>query len=212
MGLLGKLPIFKGSGLLLKIAPFAIAAGLIYYFVLRPAGDALAAPGKAIADASKAIGESVEATQEFAEDLGTAITTPESFSRPPGEGGDFQESIFGFGASIQRVLTGGLTWREEDVLDSKTNIQALSSLIYDIDLVAPRPEADSGTVNETNALNLQNTFSDQAIAERLTNTIRNTIEGNYSDPFGGYGSAVNQEVELRRAIEESKARYGEWFK
>lgn len=206
------LPAILASKALMKIIPIAFVVGAVYFLIIRPVEKAAAAPAKAIEDAVEGIAQGVEDASETITDVVDSVTKPESFTRPPGTGGSFQEGLFGFGASIQRALTGGLTWREQAVLDQEKNVEALSSLIWDIDLVAPRPVADSGQVNETRALNIQNTFSDQGIANRLTSTIRNTIDGNYSSGFGGYGSAVNQEAELRREIEESKAKYGEWFK
>ena len=200
--------------IILKILPFALLAGAAYYFIFKPV-QAAAQPAvdatKIIKDASAAVGEAVDAGVDTVEDVVESVFSPESFERPAGTGGGLVEEIFKLGAEAQRAVTGGLTWREQAVLDERTNVEALTSLIHDIDAVAPRPKADSGTVNETGALNIANTFGDQAIADRLTKTIQSTIQGNYSSPFGGYGSAVNQEAELRKAIEESKSRYGEWF-
>lgn len=195
----------------LKILPLALFAGVAYYLFFKPV-QAAAEPVKKTVEFVENAGEAINEAVDPVVDVVTAISDPANFERPAGTGGGFVESIFGVGASVQRALTGGLTWREQAVLDEKTNVEALTSLIHDIDAIAPRPVADSGTVNETGALNVKNTFTDQVVAQRLTNTIQNTIQGNYSEPFGGYGSAVNQEAELRDAIKASQEAYPEWFK
>lgn len=199
----------------LKILPLALIAGVAYFLFIKPAqaaSETVTTITKTITDASQAVGESIDAGVDTVEDVVDGVFDPASFERPAGTGGGLQESFFEFGANFQRLLTGGLTWREQAVLDEKTNTEALMSLITDIDAIAPRPTADKGTVNETGALNIKNTFTDQTIAQRLTNTIENTIQGNYSDAFGGFGSAVNQEAELRKAIDASIAANPEWFK
>jgi len=205
--------------LLSSVLPIAIITGALYFLVIRSAQKSITAPFKTIEETIEDVGEVVDTTIESGSDFITSVTDPSGFSRPPGTGGGFIESLFEFGADVQRATGGGLTWREADVLNQKTNIEALTSLIYDIDNTAPRPTADPGIVKDTNALNLKNTFSDQGIANRLTSTIQNTIQNSYSRTstgekllFGGFGGAVSQEAELRKAIEESKARYGEWFK
>ncbi len=199
----------------LKVLPLALIAGAAYFLFFKPAqaaAETVTTITKTISDASQAAGESVNAGVDTVQDTIDSVFDPASFERPAGTGGSLQEAFFEFGADFQRLLTGGLTWREQAVLDERTNVEALTSLIHDVDAVAPRPTADKGTENETNALNIQNTFTDQVIAQRLTNTIENTINDNYSSAFGGFGSAVNQEAELRKAIEDSIAAYPEWFR
>ena len=195
--------------IILKILPFALFAGVAYFLFIKPL-EAAAQPVRKTVEGIENAGEAINKAVDPVVDIVDAIADPANFERPPGTG--IEESFFAFGADIQRAITGGLTWREQAVLDEKTNVEALTSLIHDVDAVAPRPTADSGTVNKTNALNIENTFTDQVVAQRLTNTIQNTINGNYSSAFGGFGSAINQEAELRKEIEATKAAYPEWFK
>jgi len=196
---------------MLKILAVLAVGGAAYYLLFKPL-EAAAQPAIAATEFIETTGEAINEGVDPIVDVVTAITDPANFERPAGTGGAFFEGLFTIGADVQRALTGGLTWREQAVLDEKTNVEALTRLINDVDAVAPRPTADKGTVNETGALNIANTFNDQVVAQRLTNTISNTINGNYSDPFGGFGSAVNQEAELRKAIQASIDAYPEWFK
>jgi len=95
------------------------------------------------------------------------------------------------------------------------------NILGDIDKVQARPtSARSRTENQT-SLSLSNIFSDKSIQDRLTGAIqantggrtnsRGTSRDTSKSGYGGYGSADKQETELRKAIEESKKKYSQYF-
>jgi hypothetical protein len=55
-------------------------------------------------------------------------------------------------------------------------------------------------------------YTEQAVSERISRAIGNQQAGRYSEAFGGYGSAVAQEIAFQQALSESMAKYPEWFK
>lgn len=142
------------------------------------------------------------------------------------------------GADLQEQVTGnrnaiGNWWN--GVIDEWNNIGSGGSIIPevegslfdwkgilgDIDKQQARPTTTRTRKENQTSLSLSNVFSDKSIQDRLTRAIqantggRTTSRGTSRDTskggYGGYGSAEKQEIELRKAIEESKKEYAEYF-
>jgi len=139
------------------------------------------------------------------------------------------------GADLQEQVTGnrdaiGNWW--ESVIDWGSNLSSgggsiipsafgdMTNVLNELDRQQARP---TSTGQKTDiSLSLSKIFSDSAISNRLEQielgnsatgrknsrgTSRDTSKGGY----GGYGSAEKQEIEFRKAIEESKKKYGKYF-
>jgi len=96
----------------------------------------------------------------------------------------------------------------------------MTDVLKELDRQQARPIT---TAKQTDiSLSLSKIFSDSAISNRLEQTVlansaagrtnsRGTTRDTSRGGFGGYGSAESQETELRKAIEESKAKYSQYF-
>lgn len=139
------------------------------------------------------------------------------------------------GADIQEQVTGnrnaiGNWW--ESVIDWGSNLSSgggsiiptafgdMTNVLNELDRQQARP---TSTGQKTDiSLSLSKIFSDSAISNRLEQTVlansaagrtnsRGTSRDTSKGGFGGYGSAAAQEIALRKAIEESKAKNSKYF-
>ena len=96
----------------------------------------------------------------------------------------------------------------------------MTDVLNELDRQQARP---TSTAKQTDiSLSLSKIFSDSAISNRLEQTVlansaagrtnsRGTSRDTSQGGFGGFGSAASQESALRQAIEESKAKYSQYF-
>lgn len=177
----------------------------------------------------------IKSLQGLGQTVGLGITKPftgilEGITQGGGElqnqamttGADFQEAITGNRNAISDFFSGGSGGSGGSSVIPQAFGNTIDEFLGSLDKIQARPtnignRANRPNVRET-SLNLSNIFSDSAVASRLNKTIVGSEQGRYRDnstgkrsDFGGYGTASNQEIALRKAIEESKLKYPEWF-
>lgn len=172
----------------------------------------------------------IDSLRGFGKTAGLAVTTPisgliQGVSEGAGEvaqsagtaGADFQETITGNRNAIgdwwASVTSGGGSIPTAEAF-------GIDSILKDLDSMQARPT--SRNTQSDISLSLSSIFSNESITSRLEKTFLANTDQGYTNQrgtsrdkskggFGGFGSAESQEIALRKAIDETKAKYPQYF-
>jgi len=135
-------------------------------------------------------------------------------------GADIQEQVTGNRDAIGDWFSGVLSSFSGGGSVIPQAYGDMTDVLNELDRQQARP---TSTAKQTDiSLSLSKIFSDSAISNRLENTVlansaagrtnsRGTTRDTSAGGFGGFGSAEAQETALRKTIEESKAKYPQYF-
>jgi len=135
-------------------------------------------------------------------------------------GADIQEQVTGNRDAIGDWFSGVLSSFSGGGSVIPQAYGDMTDVLNELDRQQARP---TSTAKQTDiSLSLSKIFSDSAISNRLEQTVlansaagrtnsRGTTRDTSAGGFGGFGSAEAQETALRKTIEESKAKYPQYF-
>ena len=112
-----------------------------------------------------------------------------------------QQNFSDFVAGLNRLFSGGGLFPEAGGEDIITALNKAASIPMAPTFTGQRP---------SRVFAIEPSFTDTSIRKRLQMQEANARNAR-TTPFGGFGSAFNQEVQLRKAIQESAIKYPKFF-